>query len=114
MYVMMKILVSAIVIAIVTEVARRFPTYGGIIAALPLVSLLSIMWLYIQGEQHSTLSQFALGVLIGFPATAVLLVIVYLSLKQSLPFFVAIGFGLSSWVVVLLIQDFILKYFRFR
>ncbi len=54
MYVVMKILVSAIMIAIVSEIAKRFPANGGIVAALPLVSLLSIIWLYVQGEQNAT------------------------------------------------------------
>ena len=63
MYLLAKILASAVIIGIVTEIARRFPTYGGVIAALPLVSLLSIIWLYVQGESNESLSKFALGVL---------------------------------------------------
>lgn len=109
MYVIMKVIASAIIIAIVSEVARRFPTYGGIIAALPLVSLLSIIWLHVQGAQTETLSKFALGVLWGFPATAMLLFIVYLSLKNSFPLALSIGFGISGWVLFLFIQDFVVK-----
>jgi len=112
MYVIMKVIASAIIIAIVSEVARRFPTYGGIIAALPLVSLLSIIWLHVQGAQTETLSKFALGVLWGFPATAMLLFIVYLSLKNSFPLVLSIGFGISGWVIFLFIQDFIIKFVR--
>ncbi|MEK3808141.1 DUF3147 family protein [Bacillus sp. FSL H8-0547] len=82
MYLLVKILVSAVIIGIVTEIARRFPAYGGIIAALPLVSLLSIIWLSVQGEGSESLSKFALGVLWGFPSTAVLLLIVYLLVKN--------------------------------
>ena len=33
MFYVVKILISAVIIGVVTEVARRFPTYGGIIAA---------------------------------------------------------------------------------
>jgi hypothetical protein len=109
MYVIMKIVISAIVIGIVTEIARRFPTYGGVIAALPLVSLLSIIWLYFQGEQSNTLSKFALGVLWGFPATAILLLIVYILLKNSIPLFISIGFGIGGWLLFLFIQDYLLK-----
>ena len=104
MYILMKVIISAIIIAIVTEISRRFPTYGGIIAALPLVSLLSIVWLYVQGEQSSTLSKFALGVLWGFPATAVMLLIVYLSLQNSLHLFVSILLGIAGWLIFLHIQ----------
>lgn len=109
MYAIMKVIISAIVIGIVTEVARRFPTYGGVVAALPLVSLLSIIWLYFQGEQNHTLSKFALGVLWGFPATAVLLLIVYFLLKNSTPLFISIGVGMFVWLICLFLQDHLLK-----
>jgi hypothetical protein len=109
MYVIMKIVISAIIIGIVTEIARRFPTYGGVVAALPLVSLLSIIWLYFQGEQSNTLSKFALGVLWGFPATAILLIIVYILLKNSIPLFISIGFGIGGWLLFLFIQDYLFK-----
>ncbi|ERN53943.1 DUF3147 family protein [Alkalihalophilus marmarensis] len=109
MFLVFKILVSAIIIGIVTEVARFFPKYGGIIAALPLVSLLSLFWLYMQGEQTTSLSKFALGVLWGFPATAVLLIVVAFSLKASFSLFVSIGFGVVGWIIFLSIQDFLVK-----
>ncbi|NGP43976.1 DUF3147 family protein [Bacillaceae bacterium SIJ1] len=112
MYVIMKIIASATVIGIVTEIARRFPSYGGIIAALPLVSLLSIIWLYVQGEKTATLSKFALGVLWGFPATAVLLLIVYIALQHSVNLLISIGLGVSGWFIFLLLQDLVFKYVR--
>lgn len=50
MMVWVKFFTSALIIVFVTELAKRFPLYGGIIAALPLISLLSIFWLMVQGE----------------------------------------------------------------
>ncbi|MBN3555581.1 DUF3147 family protein [Fictibacillus nanhaiensis] len=112
MYVIMKILISAGVIAAVTEIAKRFPSFGGIVAALPLVSLLSIIWLYVQGEPTKTLSKFALGVLWGFPATAVLLVIVYISLKHSFSLITCLGLGISGWLVCILLQEVAMKFIK--
>ena len=112
MFVVMKIIASAIVIGVVTEVSRRFPSYGGVLAALPLVSLLSIIWLYVQGEQSATLSKFALGVLWGFPATAVLLIIVYFALQNSIHLFLSIALGGCGWLLFLFIQNFVLDYVR--
>lgn|SRR6478735_7029041 len=54
MYSIIKILMSALIIAGVTEMAKRVPTYGGIVAALPIVSLLSIIWLSVQGEKKGS------------------------------------------------------------
>lgn len=39
MAVLSKVIISALIIGFVTEISKRHPTYGGIIAALPLVSL---------------------------------------------------------------------------
>jgi hypothetical protein len=35
-----------LIIAVVSEVARRSPTHGALIVSLPLVSLLGILWLW--------------------------------------------------------------------
>lgn len=104
MFFVLKITVSALIIGIVTEMARKFPVYGGIMAALPLVSLLSLFWLYVQGEQPTQLSKFAMGVLWGFPATAILLLIVAFSLKYSQSFYISILLGIGGWYVWLIIQ----------
>ncbi|MDX1770484.1 MAG: DUF3147 family protein [Planococcaceae bacterium] len=112
MFVVIKIIASAIVIGVVTEISRRFPSYGGVLAALPLVSLLSIIWLYVQGEQSATLSKFALGVLWGFPATAILLIIVYIALQNSIHLFLSIALGGCGWLLFLFIQNLVLNYVR--
>jgi len=106
---MLKVITSAILIAGVTELAKRFPTYGGIIAALPLVSLLSIIWLNVQGESSTTISNFALGVLWGFPATAVMLAIIYIGTKYSFPLILSIGLGVVGWFLFLTAQRFIIN-----
>lgn len=112
MFVMMKIFASAIVIALVTEISRRFPSYGGVVAALPMVSLLSIIWLNVQGESSTTLSKFALGVLWGFPATAVLLIIVYTALQHSIHLYASIALGGCGWLLFLFLQNKVFDYIR--
>ncbi|GLH64005.1 DUF3147 family protein [Parageobacillus sp. G301] len=109
MFALVKVVVSAIVIGFVTEVARRYPAIGGIIAALPLVSLLSLFWLYFQGEEAKILSKFVYGVLWGFPATAFLLLIIALCLKASFPFILSIGLGIGGWGIFLMMQNILFK-----
>ena len=45
-YFVLKAALSGILIALISEVARRFPSFGGLIASLPMISLLAIMWLW--------------------------------------------------------------------
>jgi hypothetical protein len=45
-YLILKAALSGIIIAIVSEVAKRYPGFGALIASLPLVSLLGAIWLW--------------------------------------------------------------------
>ena len=81
MHFLVKVIVSALIIGVITEVAKHYSAIGGFIAALPLVSLLSLFWISFEGGNKQELSQFTIGVLYGFPASALLLFIVYIGLK---------------------------------
>jgi hypothetical protein len=41
-----KIFVSALLIAIISEISKRSPFAGALIASLPLVSILAVLWLW--------------------------------------------------------------------
>lgn len=46
LYLAIKAGLSGIIIAIVSEVAKRYPGFGALIASLPLVSVLGMLWLW--------------------------------------------------------------------
>jgi uncharacterized membrane protein (GlpM family) len=46
LYLVIKAAVSGVIIAIVSEVAKRNPGIGALIASLPLVSVLGMIWLW--------------------------------------------------------------------
>lgn len=51
-YLIIKALLSGALIAIVSEVARRSPGIGALIASLPLISVLGMIWLW--RDTHDT------------------------------------------------------------
>lgn len=46
LYLAIKAALSGVIVAIVSEVAKRYPGFGALIASLPLVSVLGMMWLW--------------------------------------------------------------------
>lgn len=46
LYFIIKAAISGLIVALVSDVARRFPGWGGLLASLPLVSLLAMVWTY--------------------------------------------------------------------
>lgn len=45
-FTLLKTLLSAIIITMVSEVAKRSPAFAALIASLPLVSVLGMIWIY--------------------------------------------------------------------
>lgn len=46
MFLALKALISGVLIAIASTLAKRYPGFGALIASLPLVSVLGMMWLW--------------------------------------------------------------------
>lgn len=46
LYFVIKAALSGIIIAVISEVAKRYPGIGGLIASLPLMSVLGMIWLW--------------------------------------------------------------------
>lgn len=46
-YYIVKVLLSSVIIVTISEVSKKSSLIGGIFASLPLVSILGIIWLYI-------------------------------------------------------------------
>ena len=46
LYLAIKAGLSGLLIAIISEVSKRFPGLGGLLASLPLVSVLGMIWLW--------------------------------------------------------------------
>lgn len=45
-YLIVKALLSGVIVALVSEIARRSPGVGGLVASLPLISVLGMIWLW--------------------------------------------------------------------
>ena len=46
LYLVLKALLSGVLVMAVSEIARRSPSLGGLLASLPLISVLGMMWLW--------------------------------------------------------------------
>jgi hypothetical protein len=58
-YLIVKYLVTAGVVVLVSEFAKRSDKLGALIAALPLVTVLTLIWLYIEQQPVSKIANHA-------------------------------------------------------
>ncbi len=54
-----KYLVTAAVVVLVSEAAKRSGKAGGFVAALPLITLLALIWLYLEDQPQERIASFA-------------------------------------------------------
>jgi hypothetical protein len=57
---LLKVIISGVIVAIASTLGKKYPVWGGILAALPIISILSLSFLYYETggntEQVGTLS----------------------------------------------------------
>jgi hypothetical protein len=46
LYLAVKALLSGVIAAAVSEIAKRSPAFGALVASLPLISILAVIWLW--------------------------------------------------------------------
>ena len=84
-YLLVKALISGLIVAAASEVARRWPGIGGLIVSLPLVSLLAILWLWRDTGDVERVAQLSLS--------AFWFVLPSLPMFMALPLMLRAGFG---------------------
>ncbi len=60
-YLLVKAAISGLLIALASETARRFPGLGALIVSLPLVSILSMIWLWRDTQDVERLAAHSIG-----------------------------------------------------
>jgi len=92
-YLMVKAAISGLIVAIVSEVAKRYPGFGALIASLPLISVLGMIWLW---RDKPDVSNMAAHVEATFwfvlPSLPMFLLIPFL-LRQGWNFWLALALG---------------------
>ena len=102
-YNIIKILISAILIALISEVSKRSTFFGAVLASIPLVSVMAMIWLYIDTNDSLQVVQLSKGIF--------WLVIPSLVLFITFPFFIRLEFSfytaLSAAIFVMVVTYFI-------
>jgi hypothetical protein len=60
-YLITKAAVSGIAVLLISEIARRSPGLGGLVAALPVVSIFSFLWLWQETGDLDTIASLSAG-----------------------------------------------------
>lgn len=93
LYLAIKALISGVIIAVASETAKRFPGFGALIASLPLVSVLGMIWLWRdKPDPHNMAAHAGATFWYVLPSLPMFLLMPAL-LNRSVPFWWALAAG---------------------
>lgn len=99
-YFVLKAILSGILIAAISEIARRSPGVAALVASLPLVSILAVIWLWRDtGDTSRIASHFEATFWYVLPSLPMFLVVPWL-LRGGLGLWSALGLGCALTIAL--------------
>ena len=106
-YLVLKAAISGLLVAAASEVARRFPGWGALIASLPLVSVLGMMWLWHDRPDAANMAAHAEATFwFVLPSLPMFLAIPWM-LRSGVNFWVALLVGCAMTMALYLLMTFV-------
>jgi hypothetical protein len=91
MYLALKVLISAVIIVLIGEIAKRSTTFGALVASLPLTSILALIWLYRDTSDTMLIATLSREIFWLVLPSLVLFLVLPLLLKRGMSFYAALG-----------------------
>jgi hypothetical protein len=105
LYLLLKAALSGMIVATVSEVAKRYPGFGGLIASLPLVSVLGMIWLWHDTHDPDRMAAHVSGTLWFIAPSIPMFALIPFLLKRGVAFWptLAAGCALTMMLYALMI-----------
>lgn len=99
LYYVAKIAITTLLIVLISEIAKRSSFWGAVLASIPLISVLAMIWLYVDTKDMAKISALSTSVFWLVLPSLVLFIILPLLLKQGLHFYLSLSVSLIVTVV---------------
>lgn len=89
-----KIAVTAIIVVVVSEISKRLPLMGSLIASLPLISVLGMIWIFNETKDVQKIITHAEGTFwYVIPSLPMFLLIPFM-MRKGISFYLSLGAGI--------------------
>ena len=110
-YYIIKVAISAALIVAISEVSKKSSLIGGIFASVPLVSVLGMIWLYIDTKSAEKVSQFSTSVFWLVIPSLSLFIVLPILLKMKMSFYIALPISILLMIGFYYLMVYVLTKF---
>ena len=94
-YYIAKVLISALLVVAIAEISKRSSLFGALLASIPLVSVLAMVWLYIDTRDADRVAALASGIFWLVLPSLALFIALPLLLRQGFNFYLSLGISIA-------------------
>jgi hypothetical protein len=94
-YTAIKVGLTAILVVTASETAKRSSLLGAVLASIPLVSVLAMIWLYIDTRDAEKVASLATGIFWLVLPSLVLFIVLPLLLRGGMNFYTSLGLSIA-------------------
>lgn len=113
-YLIVKAILSALIIVAVSEIAKRSPGIAALVASLPLISLLGMVWLWRDTGDTMRLATHAEATFWYVLPSLPMFLIIPALLRANFDFYIALAIGIGVTIALYLTMTVILAKFGMR
>ncbi len=104
-----KIIISAFLIVLISEIGKRSSTIGGILASVPLTSFMAFIWMYSESKDVKAIIDLSTDIFWLVIPSLVFFLIFPVLLKKEVNFYLAMGLSAAVMIICYYIMIFFIK-----
>ena len=106
-----KLVITAVLIVLISEISKRSSLVGAILASVPLVSVLGIIWLYVDTGDVGKITSLSTSIFWLVLPSLSLFVALPVLLTQQVPFYLSMTISLAIMIACYFAMVFVLGKF---
>jgi len=105
-----KLLISVVIIIVCTQIGRNFPTLSGLIATMPIVSVIILVWIYSDNPGNFTLMEnFTKAALWGILPSILFFLVAYFCFMKHYSIGIVLSVSFGTWLAGAFIHQWFLR-----
>jgi hypothetical protein len=108
-YYILKLIITTLLIVLISEISKRSSLAGAILAAIPLVSILAMIWMYIDTNDTKAAVDFSNNIVWLIAPSMTLFILFPILIKKNIGFYPSMGISIFMTVLAYYSVIFILE-----